>query len=420
MRRRLPLLAALGLVCALAGLPALSHAQANQDEAAKAKEAKRKATQVDQITGKRLNEAVEALRAEKYADARAALAKLSGAKLSPYEVSRVEQLLAAVDQAEDKYGSARDHIKKALESGGLNDQEMSAVRFQIAQFFIAEEKWKEGVTALNEWFATAQNPNSSAYYLLGVAHYQLNDYKAALEPAQKAVDLSEKPQENWIQLLLALRIEREEYKLAIPLLRRLIAIAPGKKNYWVQLSSVNGALGDYDNATVPMQLAYNLGLLSEEKELRRLAELLVQIGIPYRAGEVLAKAMEKNPQFTSDPKVYELLGNCWIASREYARAVKPLEKAAELADAGDLYVRLAEVHLQREDWANASAALGRALQKGKLKNPANAQLLLGIAFYSQKKPQEARSWFERARNDSTYRSQADGWLKQIEVDQNQS
>jgi tetratricopeptide (TPR) repeat protein len=405
---------------AIGGAPAGVLAQATRDEApSKEKSGKEKGKrpggQVDQITGKRLNEALEALKAEKYSDARNILSKLDAGRLSPYELSRVEQLLAAVDQGEGKYGPARDHLKKAIASGGLNDQEASAVRYQIAQFYMAEEKYREGVEALKEWFATATNPNSAAYYLLGIAYYQLGDYASALEPAQKAVELSEKPLENWLQLLLALRIEREEFKLAVPILKRLIAASPAKKNYWIQLSSVSAQLGNYQEAAAWLQLAYNGGLLTEERDVTRLAQLLLQIEVPYRAAQILTKAMEQN-QVKSDAKVYELLGNCWIAAREYAKAVVPLSRAADLSDTGELYMRLGEVLVQREDWASATDALNRALQKGKLKNTANAQLLLGIAFYSQKKPQEARSWFERARNDAAYRSQADGWIRQIELD----
>ena len=57
-----------------------------------------------------------------------------------------------------------------------------------------EEKWKEGAAALEEWFKTAANPNSAAYYLLAVAYYQQDDFDKALPPAKKAVELMDKPQ----------------------------------------------------------------------------------------------------------------------------------------------------------------------------------------------------------------------------------
>jgi tetratricopeptide (TPR) repeat protein len=113
-------------------------------------------------------------------------------------------------------------------------------------------------------------------------------------------------------------------------------------------------------------------------------------------------------------KNYELLANAWVAAREYEKSIQPLRKAAEMSDSGDLFLRLAEVYVQKEDWGNASEATRQALSKGKLKNAGNAQLLMGVASYNQKKIDEAKTWFERARGHAENRQQADGWLAHIE------
>src|SRR5216684_2677469 len=182
---------ALALALALGGLPRAALGEEQKPQGEKKEEgAPRQGAVVDPATGKRLNEAVEQLHAQHYAEAKAALAKLNLERLSPYELSRAEQLFAAVEQAQGNYGPAREHLNKAIASGGLNDQEIATARFQIAQLFMSENKWKEGAEALKQWFATAQNPNSNAYHLLAIAYYQMGDHAAAMEPAQKAVDLA--------------------------------------------------------------------------------------------------------------------------------------------------------------------------------------------------------------------------------------
>ena len=167
---------------------------------------------------------------EKYAEAQAAIGTLNLEKLSPYERSKVEQILFNISYAQEKYAEARGHLQKAIDAGGLNEQEVSQARYQAAQLFMTEEKWKEGAAALEEWFKTATNPNSAAYYLLAVAYYQMEDFNKALPPAQKAVELMDKPQEGWIGMLLALYLQKDNYKDAIPLLQRLIAIVPGEED----------------------------------------------------------------------------------------------------------------------------------------------------------------------------------------------
>jgi tetratricopeptide (TPR) repeat protein len=368
---------------------------------------------IDERTGKILNEAIEAMNAEKYNEARQALAKLNMSRLSPYELSRTEQILAFLDYSQEKYATAREHYQKAIAAGGLSEVELDQVRYTIAQLYMVEEKWKEGAAALEEWFRTTPKPNAAAYYLLAAAYYQLGDHRKALEPAKKAVEMSENPQETWLQLVLALYLQDDKFKEAIPYLNRLINMFPEKKTYWVQLSSIYGQLENYEKSLALMQAAYNAGMLTEASEYTRLADLLVFLEVPYRGAQVLSEAMEKKIVPT-DGKTLEKLSQAWIAAREYDKAVEPLRRAAEMAPNGDLYVRLGEVHIQREDWAAAREALERALQKGQLKDTANAHLMLGIVLFSDKKPREARQWFERAAQSSKHGKTAKGYIQLID------
>jgi tetratricopeptide (TPR) repeat protein len=400
-RFRLPLLigiAALGLAVADSSLAQQSRAAEKKKEAS---------------TGKALNAAIEFLNMEKYPEAQAAIGELKMDKLSPYEKSKVEQIMFNISYAQEKYAEARGHLLKAIEAGGLNEQEVSQARYQAAQLYMTEEKWKEGAAALEEWFKTAQNPNSAAYYLLAVAYYQQENYNKALPPAQKAVELMDKPQEGWIGMLLALYLQKDQYKEAIPLLQRLIALVPEKKTYWMQLSAVYGQLEDYPNALGIMQLAYGAGLVTEDGEVRRLSDLLLFNEVPYRGAQVLEAGLEKK-LVKVDDKLYEKLANCWIAAGELDKAVKPLQQGAELAATGEMYVRLGEVDIQREDWAGAAAALDRGINKGQLKDTANAQMLMGIALYSQKKLGEAKTWFQRSAQSEKHRQMSRGYLQLIE------
>jgi tetratricopeptide (TPR) repeat protein len=369
-------------------------------------------TNIDQLTGKILNEAIELMGMENYTAAQQKLATLKMDNLSPYEKGKVEQILFNISYSQDRFDEARQHIQKAIDSGGLNAVEIDGLRYQSAQLYMQEEKWKEGAAALEEWFKTAMNPNSAAYYLLAVAYYQQDDFERALPPAKKAVELMDKPNENWLQLVSALHLQREEFKEAIPILQRLITVAPDKKTYWMQLSSIYGQMEDYPNALAIMQLAHTAGLVTEDSEIRRLADLLLFNEVPYRGAQVLEAAIEKKT-VTLDDKLYEKLANCWIAAGEFDKSVPPLQRAAEMASTGDTFIRLGEVQVQREDWDGAIAAVQRGVDKGQLRDPANAQLMLGIAHYNQKEYSAARPFFERARQSERHRNIADSYLQAI-------
>jgi hypothetical protein len=81
--------------------------------------------------GRTLNEAIEALNEQKYAEARAAIGKLRLNSLSSYERSKVEEILSAISYGEGKLAEARQHLENARAAGGLTAQETTDVLARI-------------------------------------------------------------------------------------------------------------------------------------------------------------------------------------------------------------------------------------------------------------------------------------------------
>jgi tetratricopeptide (TPR) repeat protein len=93
--------------------------------------------------------------------------------------------------------------------------------------------------------------------------------------------------------------------------------------------------------------------------------------------------------------------------------VQPLGEAAKLSDKGDLYMQLAQLHMADENWKKAAAAVDAALNKDDLTDKANAQLLLGIIYYSAKNKAAARRAFEKAATYEKTRKPARQWLRSL-------
>jgi hypothetical protein len=68
----------------------------------------------------------------------------------------------------------------------------------------------------------------------------------------------------------------------------------------------------------------------------------------------------------------------------------------------------------QEEWEEAAATLRQALAKGKLADPGTVQLLLGIAYYNERKLPEARTWFAHAQQSGATREQAQTWLEHVD------
>lgn len=406
-------LLSLTLLLWIAGSWVAGTALAQQGEGRDQKKSRSWARQheIDPLTGKRLLKAQEFLATQQWEEADEALDRLRIRTLNAPERTKLYTLRAYVAYGRGDLTAAQEFLELTIAQDFAPLEEQADLRFQIAQICMEQEKWDEAIENLNKWFAIEKNPNSTAYFFLALAHWQADDIDSALEPALKAVDLSEEPQESWLKLLLAIRLTRKEYKEAIPLLDQMIRRYPNK-SYWMQLSTLHGALGNYEASLVPLQLAYTQGLLTEDPEIRRLAQLLLYLELPYRAAGVMVSGLENN-LVEHDTEYFELLSNSWIMAREYDKAIDPLVRAAELAEGGRVYQRLAEVHIQQEQWREAGEALGLALEKGDLPNPGQATLLMGIVLYSQQQPEQALPWFEKARAFPESEHEASIWVEHI-------
>jgi len=362
--------------------------------------------------GKKINDAIELLNNNNPSGARQAIGQLKLDALSPYERSRVEQILASIDNSAENYAGAASHLQQALAAGGLTGEEALQVRFQIAQLLLAQAKWKEGAAALEEWFAVADKPNAAAYYMLAMAYYQQDDFKRALTPAERAVKAGDQPQPAWVQLLLALYLNLERWDKAVPLITVQIRNDPQAKASWQQLASIYAQQQQYERALVITQLMEYAGLLRDAEEYLRLVDQMMYAKLNYRAATLLARLIEQK-KVKSDAALEQKLGTAWLAAREYEKAVAPFERALSLSGDANLGVRIAEIHLQRSDWPAAEAAVARALAKGGLKDAPAAELNLGIAMYNQNKFDDARQAFERAARSPSQREYARSYLRAI-------
>jgi tetratricopeptide (TPR) repeat protein len=418
MRARAPWLALLALLAWLV-LPGAASAQTTEEPEPIELEQlrlKRKARQSKFPVGSRvsryLTAAAEATDEGDPEKGRALLEKLNLKRLNPYERALIHRLKAYVTYSAGNYEATIESFEKVLAEEVLSLDADNRIRFNIAQLHAALQQWREAIAAFDRWFRYVEEPDPLAYYLLGISHYQLGEIDLSIANTEKAVDLSPEPREGWLQLLAALYIQQEDYQSASPLLEELVMRFP-KKQYWVQLSLIYGARDDYRNSLAVQQVAYLQGLLTEDKELRRLARSYLYHDLPHPAALVLERGLEEGAVET-DAESFELLANSWIAAREYDRSLPPLQKAAELAEDGNLLVRLGQVYLQREEWSRAAERLREAIDKGGLDNPGNAQLLLGVAYYNDQRVAQARSSFLRARQHDSTREKAEDWIAHIE------
>ncbi|RME20468.1 MAG: hypothetical protein D6806_16270 [Deltaproteobacteria bacterium] len=373
--------------------------------------------QVDYVVSKwafkRLTEATKYIDSKQYRKAIEVLESMKGRrKLNPYEKALMYQTLGYVYAGMEKVSRAIKNLEKCLSFGALPRGAQLDTQFNLGQLYLVAKRYNKAAQTLADWISRVDNPKPSAKFTLAMALVQAKRYRQALRWINEAIAGVGKPQESWLQLKLTIHFKLKQYRELARVLEKLAARF-GKKTYWMQLAAAYSELKQDKKALAVMELAYLQGMLTTKGEIRNLISLYNYHGLPVKAAGLLEKSigqgiLEKNLKNLRE------LAETWLRARELDKAAGALEQAARLAPDGKDYFKLAQVLIEQQKWQKAASALASALKKGGLRNPGQAHLLRGIAFYYDRKWKKARAAFGKARGFESSRRSAEQWLKTLD------
>ncbi|MFN2378121.1 MAG: tetratricopeptide repeat protein [Candidatus Binatia bacterium] len=334
-------------------------------------------------------------------------------KLKPVDHAQIHRFRGYILIAKgDTDGGGRE-FEAALAQNALEESARQGMIYTLAQIHTQAGKFDKARELLDRWFATAVDPKPEAFFLKAMILVQQEDFRGALEPARTAVARSPQPRESWLQLLASVQFQLQDYANLADTLRQLVAAAPGNKRYWVQLATVENSLGKDESALATLGVAHVGGLLNDDREYRQHARLCFVREMPQDCAATLEEGMAAGI-VKRDAEAYRLLANCYIAARENERALGPLAKAGELSEDANSFLLLGQLELQKERFASARDALGKAKAKAKPEQKGSIELLIGVAELGSGRFDDAERAFRVAQVDEKTRSAADSYLKHLE------
>ncbi len=258
--------------------------------------------------------------------------------------------------------------------------------------------------------------NTDDLILLANSQMALRSYGPAattLERAVTAADKSNKPATVKSKLLLALHKAYQETgndAKRMQTLHRLIVTAPSKDSFkWV--ASAYEVQSNRD--PVVMINIYRLGaarnLLSPE-HYARYAETALDVSSPGEAAAMLEKGMASGA-IKKDDRNNRLLADAKAQVARVKAALPQQEVEAKAIQTGEPEAKVAIGYFTLRNFAKASEAAKRGVEKGKLRRADDLHMLLGVALVESKKAAEARNAFKAAASapNSKVRGVADLW-----------
>jgi len=370
------------------------------------------ASTVSEKVFRKLSEIYEMRDAGKNAQALRATDALLNTRIKAYERTQTLLLKADILMQLERYKDAIAPMETALASGEVPEARARQLRYNLAQLYSQTGRYRDAIKTLNQWIQNEEKPPANAYFMLAYAHLELNDIRRARKNGDLGRKAADKLTQGQYQFLGGIYLQQADWPVLQQLLEEAILHYPKYAQFWKQLAQVHMERNRDDRALTIMRLAYAQGLLQRSEELVLLAQLMRMQEIPWMAARVLEDGL-KHRQIKENVRHWKLLGNSWIAAREYERAYSPLTKAAQLEDKPRNWLRLSRLYAQNARWKNCVESAQSGLRDSP-KDPGPYHLLEGSCSYEQGDTQTALESVAAAKKSKKSASEATSWIQFIE------
>lgn len=400
-------------LCFLAGGPLFAQEEEGRPEQ-KTKEAQAVSKEVyDKIQG-----AQEQVDAKDYQGALRTLNDLRQRKLTEYELTNVLNYIGFVYYNMEDTQKAIATYKELLQVPSLEEQMRKQTIYTMAQLSTMEEQYAEALKYLDQWFGLETNPGPEPYILYAQNLYQVDRYKDMVKPIETAMEVARNRnvaiKEDWYVLLNFAYFQQEDFAKVRDIHKILLQNWP-KKRYWFTLAGAFTELNQERNLVASYDILHTQELLTTENELVTMAQLYMQHEVPYKAATLLEAEMESG-RIEKNAKNYRLLSQAWSLAMEDEKAIPALQQAARMDRDGELYLRLANTHLNLGEYEECVEAAREGLNVGDLKNPDHAQISLGMCLYNLKRYEDAITAFRAAGRAERSQNMSRQWIDVIESD----
>jgi tetratricopeptide (TPR) repeat protein len=404
----------------------LAPAYAQQSAEEREREDRRRSRQtLSERAGRALNDALNLANEEppQVAAAIQRLDQLIARGPSPYDEATALEIRGNLHYQNDNEAAALRDLQRALDLDVLpSDREKNLIR-GIAGLYYQQENFDRTISFMQSYIQ--QYPDeveANDYFILAGAFAQKGDYRSALQPAERALQLDQASggrDEKYYSILNLTYSELGEVPKRLRLLEQMVEYFPNTESYWSQLAFIYAERDRNRDALAVLEVAYKAGLIEGEEKLINLSQFYYDQNNPYRGAKMLDAEMRAGNVERSLENL-ELLAQLWAAAQEQERAIAILTEAAPKRSDGRLYYQLGQSYLADEQYAKSVQNLRQAIRRGGLddREVGNAYVLIGTALFQQdSESKEARTAakreFERAARYRDSSQSAQSWIQYI-------
>ncbi|GMW05814.1 MAG: hypothetical protein QY320_08890 [Gammaproteobacteria bacterium] len=356
--------------------------------------------------GKPMKAAQEAIQKKEWDKAMAKIAEADAvSQKSAFEQYQINEFKGYVLLQQKKYADVARIYEQNLNSPKMPPEQVDDRLKALIQLNTATRNYPKVIELGTRWLKSG-GKDVDTQVLVAQAHYLQKDYKNAISIMQAAIHAAEQAgkqvDENWLQLVRSSQQNVGDESGATATLEKLVRLYP-KKEYWDYLLSTRMRQKNPDRVTLNLyRLAGQVGVMDSPDEYVEMTEMLLDAGLPGEARSVMeagykAKIFETADQSNAD-RYTRRLNDAKARAAKDEQSLPTFESDAKKAPTGQGDVALGMAYSSFGQYQKAVDALSRGLQKGGVRDPAQASIMLGIANLKLGKNDEALKAFEQAKS----------------------
>ncbi|MEO1658966.1 MAG: hypothetical protein AAFR65_14735 [Pseudomonadota bacterium] len=395
-----------------------------QNSAQEAEDRRRSRQTLSARSGTALNEALNFANEDppRYQEAIEAINRLLSREIPPFDRATALEVRGGLYAQIDRTDLSLRDFEQVLALDVLPSDRTSQIRRNVAQLYYITDQYQRAINFMESYIRDA-GPEAEAndYFIVSASYVQLDDYRGARTPAERAIELDTDRRKQFYDLLNLIYNELGLDTLRGRLLETMVEYFPSEESYWSQLAASYSAANRNADALAALEVAYAAGLIDAEDKIITLAQFYYDQDNPYRGASLLEAEMNAG-NVDRDLDNLQLLAQLWAAAREQDKSIAILTEAAPRRSDGQLYYQLGQSYLADEQYGRAISNLRSALRRGGLadREVGNARVLIGTSLFQQdSESQEARTAardeFVLASDYPSSAAVASSWIEYIDT-----
>ncbi|CZF85600.1 hypothetical protein [Grimontia marina] len=361
------------------------------------------AAQLSAMTARQVQKSLEFQAEEQWKEAAVVLESVGTP--TEYDKAFVNRMLGVVYWQKEQPLKAINALYASVNSKVLDEEAQRASERMLADLLMTQSRYQDALRLyypLSTSKELRQKDRGEIWLRIAQAHYQDEQYSKALKGINAHLKLaSAKP--SSLSLKLGSQLKLKHWKGSTRTLKRLIAIEPRKKTWWIQLVGSYQRLNDKKQMLNTLVLAKRKGITLSDSEKVMMAQLYQQQGVPEKAAAVMAEVN----QGEADTTGLVMEASYWQHAKEWDKAIVAWERAA--SDAPKYYWVAAQLSLQHGQYQKALSLLERVNNPEKVPD---VELARALAYDKLNEFDKALLHAKRA-NELKPSDQSQSWIQYL-------